>query len=165
MSLTWSMTKTAQGLRVDYQVRNPNAEAIWVVDQQVVPSQNDTWIRSDRATVSNSDDRKAVQFSLGPRGNDLESDEIYRPTFVELAPSEERAGSFTVPLPLKAWSPENAMKPLVPDLTSAMLDLYYLPTPPAGWDELKTTDAKPLRVPSKYTSLMKFTAGPTPIPQ
>jgi len=165
MSLTWSLTRTPQGLRVEYQVRNPNPAKIWVCDQLVVPVKGDRWTRSDRVTVSNSRDGKGVVFSLGPRGNDLEADELYRPTFVELGPNEERKGSFTVPLPLASWSPENRMKPLAANHVSATLDIYYLPTEPAGWAELNSPDATPLRVPAKYTSMMQFSAGPLPIPQ
>jgi hypothetical protein len=166
-SLRFTLQRSADGNRlvVEISFKNTTAKKIYLVDKLVVSAAGDTFARSDRLTVMNTDDPSTARFVLGAVSSNRPSYRLYTPTYAPLEPGASTSRHFELPWPLTSWNPVGGTNALRPTTKQVKLYVYGYNGEPRKWKTLPSSDPEPLKVPEFDTGPLIFEAGPLPLPE
>jgi hypothetical protein len=143
VTLTWSMARDTDRLRIDYTIENRSDAPIFVADRLRAFHGGKVALARERMIVVPSDTPARVRLVRGVVHADEGFD--HAPGVVQLEPGAIHRGSASLVLPLRGW--HNYAESPTLDVTpiEAILEIAYLPTPVA-WAK-HTVDGEELLVP------------------
>ncbi len=148
--VAWTVARESAQLRLDYQIENRGSAPVWVLDQIVTTSGDGMVVLPDRVIVRQGPDETTASFVAGfteQLGHAVEVQPAPVPR--ALAPGGKLTATKHVPLPLASWHPYDSMIDALPRApTKAVLEVGWLPTDRARWEDVPAAAGGTLHLPA-----------------